>query len=91
MFFREKPSKFLATRVRINSLRPPTLRRLHDPASLPIAKRASDGVKPGDRLPAILACFQVFHHHFLAPRSHLIGNVAVQRALRWMSRRLEFH
>jgi len=78
-------------RPEIDALHPPALCRLHDPASLPVAKRASNGVQSGDCLPAILACFQVLNHHFLAPRSHLIGYVAVQRALRWMSRRFEVY
>ncbi len=42
-------------------------------------------MQSGDRLPAILAAFQMLRDHFLAPRAHFIGNVPAQGALRWMT------
>jgi hypothetical protein len=63
------------------------LRSLQNAATLPISKRPSDGVVPGDNLPAILTGFQMLRHHLLAPGTHLVRGEARERAFRRMARR----
>ncbi len=60
-------------------------RHFPDRASLPIPKCTRDRVQPGDRLPAIFAAVQMPGDHFLAPRAHLVGNIAAQGALWWVT------
>ena len=61
---------------------PLALCRTCDPASLPISKCTRERVKPGNRLPAIVAGFQMLNDNLLAPNAQFIGYEAAQRAVR---------